>query len=151
MLAALTAALAVASTPAEAAPPDDFCAVLKSIIAAEDQPSPFASLVKPAGYGNMDWSTAVIPGYPYCAVLRIDGGRAVSCSRNLAPPDLTAETLARSTSDCLGATPVRDETGPGQEIIFEHPPVRIRIEETCDDRCHVGRRVSFTVEARRKP
>lgn len=149
MLAALSAALAIASSPTEAAPPDDFCTVLETIIAAEDQPSPFASLVKPAGYGDMEWSKAVIPGYRYCAVIWIERGRAVSCSRNLAPPELTATNLAQLTSDCLGATPVRNETEPGQAIVFEHPPVRIQIEETCTDACHVGRRVSFTVMAQR--
>lgn len=147
---ALTLAAGAPVAPAPA--PAGFCTILEGIIAAEDQPSPFASLVMPARYGNMEWSRLVTPGFDHCVVMWIERGRAVSCSRTMAPPDLTANNLALETAACLGQAPTPSVWGPDtREMVFEYEAVRIVIEEDCDDRCHVGRRVSYTVEARRRP
>lgn len=159
MSAAAFAALALglaAAEPAAAradAPPADFCSILKGIIAAEDQPSPFASLVIAAGHGNMEWSKLVIPGYDYCAVQWIERGRAVRCSRNLAPPTLTADNLIRDTEACLGVkqTPTGEREYGSRNLAFEYKAVQIFIDEQCTDACHVGRRVTYSIEARRKP
>ena len=152
-VAAVALTLAAAEPAARAEPPfAGFCTVLEGIIAAEDQPSPFASLVTPQRYGNMEWSKLVVPGFEWCALRWIDRGRAVACSRTLAPPELTADTLARETAACLGLPPTPRAWDPNLgEMVFEYKAVRIVIEEDCDDRCHVGRRVGYTIEARRKP
>lgn len=150
-LLALAAAepAAATETPAQ---PAGFCDTLTAIVAAEDEPSPFASLVRPAPFGNMEWSKLTVPGYDYCVLMWIERGRALSCSRNLSPPELTAANLAQATADCLGPTAIASEPVRGsRDRSFDYRAVRILIEEECDSRCHVGRRVTFTVEARRKP
>ena len=91
----------------------------------------------------------MVPGFEHCTLRWVERGRAVSCWRNLAPRDLTAEKLTRKTSDCLGLTPTPVGEGRRGDVAFEYKAVRIVIEERCTDACHVGRHVSYTIEARR--
>lgn len=152
VLAPLAFGLAAAEPAAAENPFARFCTVLDAIIAAEDEPSPFASLVMPARYGNMEWSKQVVPGFEYCVVQWIERGRAVTCARNLAPPELTANNLALETGACLGQAPTPSVWDPQVgKMEFEYEAVRIVISQECDERCHVGRSVSYSIEARRKP
>lgn len=148
MPTALLFALSLAGAEAPA-PPLGFCTALDAIIAAADEPTPFRSLETPAGYGTGAWSTQVIPGYDHCWILILNEVRTVTCARTLAPRELTANNLALETGACLGEAPTPSVWDPTVgEMVFDLGRVRIVVEETCDDRCHVGRRVSYNIEAR---
>ncbi len=150
MPAALLFTLALAGAE-PAPPPTGFCTALDAIIAAADEPIPFRSLETPAGYGTGEWSTQVIPGYRHCWIMIIDEARTVTCSRNLAPPELTANNLALETGACLGDAPTPSVWDPTVgKMTFDLGRIRIVVEESCDDRCHVGRRVSYIIAARRR-
>ncbi len=156
MPAALIFALALtgAGSPDAPASPPGFCTVLDAIIAAAHEPTPFRSLSAPADYGNQAWSTQVVPGFAYCSLTTttIAGSEipTVSCWRRMAPRDLTANSLALETGSCLGEAPTPSVWDPTVgEMVFNQGPVRIVIEESCTDQCHVGRLVTYRIEARR--
>lgn len=140
----IIAAMAMAAGAAQAqppAPPDAvFCAQLRRIVAAADDEEPFLALemARPA---------------PPRLGFRQGCGRAGdarrhywACSQTLAPDWLAAARLAERTRRCLPAAralPVEFQ----REFRFALPGAEIRISEHGGPRAHVGRVVSFVVEA----
>ena len=135
----LGAALAAAPVPAAA---QEMCAALHRIAAAAREPVPFASL--PDG-------AALVPGYEYCRVETGTGARAgrVLCNRQLAPKSLIAATVGGQVRDCLGGTPVPQEW-PDNDVVLRTADLVVTVESHCDERCHVGRLASLTIERRRE-
>jgi hypothetical protein len=70
------------------------------------------------------------------------------CHQSLAPDELSLESLAGRTAACLPSA-VRSRGRWGDEAIFTLPRARIVIEESGGPRAHVGRIVTFRVEAAR--
>jgi hypothetical protein len=70
------------------------------------------------------------------------------CHQSLAPPELALESLAARTAACL-PNAVRSRGRWGDEAIFTLPRAHIVIEEHGGPRAHVGRIVTFRVEAAR--
>jgi len=153
MPAALILALALFGADVSAAPPG-FCTVLDAIIVAADEPTPFKSLRTAPGYGNEVWSSQVVPGFTHCSLTTTTVAGAaipvVSCWRRMAPRELSANQLALETGSCLGEAPTPSVWDPTVgEMVFDTGRVRIVVEESCSDQCHVGRLVTYHIEARR--
>ena len=68
------------------------------------------------------------------------------CHQSLAPQELSLDTLAGRTAECLPSA-VRASGRYGDEAIFTLPRARIVIEESGGPRAHVGLIVTFRVEA----
>lgn len=73
-------------------------------------------------------------------------GRAYMCHQSLAPDSLTLAGLAAATAACLPHASRRDDPA-GRETVFALPVARILIRESGGPRAHVGRIVTFRVEA----
>jgi hypothetical protein len=75
---------------------------------------------------------------------------AWSCHQNLAPHYLSLDSLAKRTAECLPEA--RREAGRyGRETVFVLPGARVRIQENGGPRAHVGRIVTFRIEAAAPP
>ena len=149
----LALALAGAGPPEAPASPPGFCTVLDAIIAAADEPTPFKTQRIASGYGNEVWSSQVVPGFDHCVVTTetIAGAEVpvLGCWRRMAPRTLTANQLALETGACLGDAPTPSVWDPTVgEMVFDLGRVRIVVEESCTDQCHVGRFVGYRVQAR---
>jgi hypothetical protein len=121
----------------------EMCAALNRIAAAAREPVPFASLEGA--------SSSLVPGYDYCRVETGTGARAgrVSCHQQLAPKSLIAATVGAQVRDCLGGTSIPQEW-PDNDRVYRTASLVITVESHCDERCHVGRLASLTIERRRE-
>jgi hypothetical protein len=136
---------AIMALPAPAAA-QDMCAALRGIATASQEPVPFASLAGREG--------ELVPGYRYCRVETGTAARAgqVSCHTQLAPKSLIAEAVGAQIRVCLGAEAVsnpRARPWSPQEYLYQTADLSITVESHCDERCHVGRLASLTIERRR--
>jgi hypothetical protein len=68
------------------------------------------------------------------------------CHQNLAPEELSLNSLAARTAACLPSA-ARSRGRWGGEAIFTLPRARIVIDQSGGPRAHVGRIVTFRVEA----
>ena len=139
---ALAAAMAAGAAQAQPpAPPDGaFCAELQRIVAAADDEEPFLALERPR-------PSPPTLGFRYGCGRAGDARRHYwACSQTLAPDWLGAARLVERTRRCLPearALPVEHH----REFRFDLPGAEIRISEHGGPSAHVGRVVSFTVEA----
>jgi hypothetical protein len=133
---------AMVALPAPAAA-QEMCAALQRIAAAVREPVPFASLEKVR--------TPLVPGYDYCRVETGTAARAggVFCHQQMAPESLIAGTVGAQVRDCLGAVPLPRQ-GFASADAYQTDSLSIGVSSRCDDRCHVGRIASLTIQRRRE-
>jgi hypothetical protein len=140
----LIAATALASSAAQAQPPSPqqiFCAELNRVVQVAQMDGDFTYLERSRaaaprfGFRHGCRAHAASPRHP----------AAWWCHQNLAPEALSLESLAGRTQACL-PNAVRSR-GRYREALFTLPRVRILIEESGGPRAHVGRIVTFRVEA----
>ncbi|MBX7249169.1 MAG: hypothetical protein K1X35_09035 [Caulobacteraceae bacterium] len=156
-LAAVAAVVGLSAgrAPADPAPGGLFCATLDRALAGAAEAPPFDSLHIDM-IGAPDSSQLALPGFQKsdCRISwdSDDQGRrrVLWCAQTLAPPELTAANLAADTARCLDREPARErgDDGSGRAYRFDLGDVQVAIDEGCRDECHVGRRVSYRIEAR---
>jgi len=134
---------AITALPAPAAASGEMCAALNRIAAAAQEPVPFASLERS--------QASLVPGYDHCRVETGTVARAggVFCHQRFAPKSLIADVVAPQVRECLGAEPVPPERYSNASV-FRTADMTISIESRCDERCHVGRIASITIQRRRE-
>ncbi|HEX8125980.1 MAG TPA: hypothetical protein VF548_10400 [Allosphingosinicella sp.] len=118
----------------------DFCWGLKRVVEAAQYEG---------GFVGLERSRAAPPHLGFRHGCRATGDQRRQywlCNQNLAPPELSLESLAAQTADCF-AEAVRSKDSPGREAVFTLPYARIRISERGGPRAHVGRIVTLVVEA----
>lgn len=140
------AAAAIACTPVSAQPNDDdqFCYDLQRIVAAADEEVPFYSL---------EHSAAAPPTLGFSHHCRANGAgrqRAWMCGRSLAPESLSLPSLSARTAACL-AQAQHIVYATWRETEFRLPNAIIRISESGGPGAHVGRIVSYSVDAIARP
>lgn len=134
---------AIAALPAPAAA-QALCAGLNRIVAAADEPVPFASLENAP--------QSVLPNFSRpCRVhvTHTTGARTFLCSQHqFAPKALAMEILGPAVRDCLGAEalPARPFSGV---LSYSVRDLIVTVSSHCEERCHVGR--SATVRVARRP
>lgn len=134
--------VAIAALPAPAAA-QALCAGLNRIVAAAHEPVPFASLENAP--------ESVLPDFRRpCRVhvTHATGARTFLCSqRQFAPKSLAMETLGPAVRDCLGA-----EALPGRPfsgvLSYRVQDLIVTVSSHCEERCHVGRSATVSVERR---
>lgn len=135
-------AVATCCAPASAQPTDDdlFCHDLQRIVAAADEEIPFYSLER---------SAAAPPTLGFSTPCRANGAgrqRAWVCGQSLAPESLSIQSLASRTAACLPQA--RHQIfATWQQTEFRLPNAIIRISESGGRGAHVGRIVSYSVDA----
>jgi hypothetical protein len=144
---AIMAAALLASGAAQAQRPSDqqiFCAELNRVVQVAQMDGDFTYLER---------SRAASPDFGFRHGCRAHEATerlpaAWWCHQNLAPEALGLESLAGRTAACL-PNAVRSRGRYGREAIFTLPRVRISIQESGGPKAHVGRIVTFRVEATR--
>lgn len=122
--------------------PQDFCNALNRTVQVAQMDGDFTSLER---------SRAAPPHFGFRHGCRAHGATEHSpaawwCHQSLAPDELSLASLAERTAACL-LNAVRSRGRWGDEAIFTLPRLRIVIEESGGPRAHVGRIVTFRVEA----
>lgn len=136
------AALALAPlgpAPTEIAKP--FCAELMRVVETAGRGDGFHALERARGAPPR-------LGFDHCFVAHAARPTRY-CHQTMAPDHLSLQGLSADTAACLPAA-VREPSGR-DEAIFTHPDVRITMGESGGPRAHVGRILSYRVEAERKP
>lgn len=123
----------------------DFCNALNRVVQVAQMDGDFTHLER---------SRAAPPHFGFRHGCRASAATATlpaawSCHQNLAPAELALDSLAAQTAACLPSA-VRARGRWGREAIFTLPRVRIAIEERGGPGAHVGRIVTFRVEAARE-
>ncbi|HEX8263123.1 MAG TPA: hypothetical protein VF547_09650 [Allosphingosinicella sp.] len=137
-LAALAPAAAAADIPLRQRL---FCAELDRVVQVAQMDGDFTQLER---------SRAAPPSFGFRHGCRAHGASerlpaAWWCHQSLAPAELALDSLGALTAGCL-PNAVRSRGRYG-EAVFTLPRARIRIEERGGPRAHVGRIVTFRVEA----
>ena len=122
----------------------DFCNALNRVVQVAQMDGDFTYLER---------SRAAPPHFGFRHGCRAHGASerlpaAWWCHQNLAPEDLSLDSLAGRVAACLPSV-VRSRGRYGDEAIFTLPYARIRIREDGGPRAHVGRIASYRVEAER--
>jgi hypothetical protein len=120
----------------------DFCNALNRVVQVAQMDGDFAHLER---------SRAGEPRFGFRHGCRAQAASerfpaAWSCHQNLAPAELGLESLTGKVGACLPSA-VRSRGRYGDEAIFTLPRARIVIEQSGGPRAHVGRIVTFRVEA----
>jgi hypothetical protein len=135
-------AAAIAALPAPAAA-QELCAGLNRIVAAAQEPVPFASLENAP--------QSVLPGFDRpCRVhgAQTTGARAFICSQyQFAPKSLAMEILGPAVRDCLDAEPLPGRPFSGV-LSYGVQDLVVTVSSHCEERCHVGRSATLSVERR---
>lgn len=133
---------AIAALPAPAAA-QDLCAGLNLILAAAQEPVPFASLENAP--------QSVLPDFERpCRVHVTDatGARTFLCSQHqFAPKSLAMEILGPAVRDCLGAETLPRRPFSGV-LGYRVRDLIVTVSSHCEERCHVGRSATVSVERR---
>jgi hypothetical protein len=124
----------------------DFCQALNRVVQVAQMDGDFTFLER---------SRAAPPHFGFRHGCRAFSATATTpaawdCHQNLAPAELALDSLAGRTAACLPSA-VRSRGRWGREAIFTLPRARISIHERGGPGAHVGRIVSFRVEAVRAP
>lgn len=134
--------LAAALIAAPAAQADRFCSDIGRLIPAAKEKPPFTSL-RTEGFGPLLLERPCLPN-----------GRGYYCKQVMLPPDVTEKSMALRIADCLpGARIAIERAGPWKpaRTMVRGAGLVFAIEETGDDRAHVGRMIWIEIGAEGYP
>ena len=139
-LIATVAVLVPGAGSAQAGPAQDFCHGLERVVEATRQDRGFAWLER---------ARAAPPHLGFVHGCRATGDARRQywlCGQNLAPEEMSRDALAARVAACLPEA-VRGPPSLARDAVFTLPHARIHISELGGPGAHVGRIVSFSVEA----
>ena len=128
---------AAGQTPSQAF--DPFCRDLQRVLEVADRPE---------GFDQLERARPNPPSFGFMYGCRPSGasGHVWLCGQNLAPETLSRDRLAASVTACRPEAKALPSRHPNSRR-FRLPGVEIRIYESGGPRAHVGRSVTFLIEA----